>query len=61
MKSYCQAFQILPSEFLTKTNPVMLVVYGEVFNIDSEDEEEIPQTKEDIKSTMQSIFGPIKM
>jgi len=25
MKSYCQAFQILPSEFLMKTNPVMLV------------------------------------
>ena len=44
-----------------KTNPVMLVAYGEVFNIDSEDDEEIPQTKEDIKSTMQSIFGPIKM
>lgn len=62
MKSYSQSFQMLPSDFLQKTNPVMLVAYSEVFADEKEEEEEEePQTKEGIIQRLSSVFGSTKM
>lgn len=50
----------MPHEFLTKTNPVMICAYGEVFNADVEEKDVIPDSEKELVDSLNSMFGHSK-